>query len=84
MAAQLEYVTTALCLLFISDTDGTGPIEWILFNKSKAELLNTTVDTKKPMRISYNDEYKKSPKYHLPDEVAYQFQSKNVRVFLRN
>jgi len=65
----------------VVDTDGTGPIGWILFNKSKTEFLNTTVDTEKPMRLSYNDEYKKSQKYYLSDEVVYQFQSKKCTCF---
>ncbi|UAN42492.1 MULTISPECIES: hypothetical protein [unclassified Enterobacter] len=60
----------------VVDTDGTGTIGWVLFNKSKAELLNTTIDPEKPIKLTYNNEYEKAQKYCLSGEVIYQVQSK--------
>ncbi|WP_148242102.1 MULTISPECIES: hypothetical protein [Enterobacteriaceae] len=60
----------------VVDTDGTGTIGWVLFEKSKTELLNTTIDPEKPIKLTYNNEYEKAQKYCLSGEVIYQVQSK--------
>lgn len=60
----------------VVDTDGTGTIGWVLFDKSKAELLNTTIDPENPIKLTYNNEYEKAQKYCLSGEVIYQVQSK--------
>ncbi|HBM3290241.1 TPA: hypothetical protein LVN76_004612 [Klebsiella michiganensis] len=60
----------------VIDTDGIGTIGWVLFNKSKAELLNTTIDPEKPIKLTYNNEYEKAQKYCLSGEVIYQVESK--------
>lgn len=60
----------------IVDTYGTGTIGWVLFDKNNTELLNTTIDPEKPIKLSYNHEYMKAQKYCLSGEVVYQVQSK--------
>lgn len=60
----------------VVDTDGTDPIGWVLFDKNKAELLNTTIDPENPIKLTYNNEYEKAQKYCLSGEVIYQVQSK--------
>ncbi|WP_053075264.1 hypothetical protein [Pluralibacter gergoviae] len=60
----------------VIDTDGTGTIGWVLFDKRKAELFNTTIDPEKPIKLTYNNEYEKAQKYCLSGEVIYQVQSK--------
>ncbi|HID4047190.1 TPA: hypothetical protein ACXE9F_003691 [Pluralibacter gergoviae] len=60
----------------VIDTDGTGTIGWVLFDKRKAELFNTTIDPEKSIKLTYNNEYEKAQKYCLSGEVIYQVQSK--------
>ncbi|WP_336998375.1 hypothetical protein [Leclercia sp. M50] len=60
----------------VVDTDGTDTIGWVLFDKNKAELLNTTIDPGNPIKLTYNNEYEKAQKYCLSGEVIYQVQSK--------
>lgn len=60
----------------VVDTDGTGTIGWVLFDKNKAELLNTTIDPENPIKLTYNNEYEKAQKYCLSGEVIYQVQIK--------
>lgn len=60
----------------VADTDGSGTIGWVLFNKRKAELFNTTIDPENPIKLTYNNEYEKAQKYCLSGEVIYQVQSK--------
>ncbi|CAD5355793.1 protein of unknown function [Enterobacter cancerogenus] len=47
-----------------------------MFDKNKTELLNTTIDPEKPIKLSYNNEYEKAQKYCLSGEVVYQVQRK--------
>lgn len=58
------------------DTDGTGTIGWIVFDKSNGELLNTTIDPEKPIKLTYNREYEKAQKYCLLGDVVYRVRSK--------
>lgn len=60
----------------VVDTDGSGTIGWVLFDKLKAELFNTTIDPESPIKLTYNNEYEKAQKYCLSGEVIYQVQSK--------
>ncbi|BBV29947.1 MULTISPECIES: hypothetical protein [Citrobacter] len=60
----------------VVDTDGSGIIGWVLFEKIKSELLNTTIDPEKPIKLTYNNEYEKAQKYCLSGEVVYLVQSK--------
>lgn len=66
----------------VVDTDGSGTIGWVLFDKNKAELLNTTIDPEKPIKLSYSYEYKKAQKFCLSGEVVYQVKSKKRVYFL--
>lgn len=60
----------------VVDTDGSGTIGWVLFEKHKSELFNTTIDPENPIKLTYNNEYEKAQKYCLSGEVIYQVQSK--------
>ncbi|NCH75127.1 hypothetical protein [Cronobacter sakazakii] len=60
----------------VIDTNGTGTIGWVLFKKSKAELFDITLDPKKPIKLSYDNEYNKAQTYCLLGEVVYQVRSK--------
>lgn len=60
----------------VVDTDGTGTLGWIEFNKNKSELFDTTIDPENPIKLAYNSEYEKAQKYCLLGEVVYQIQSK--------
>jgi len=68
----------------VVDTDGTGTIGWVLFYKSKAELLNTTIDPENPIKLTYNNEYERAQKYCLPSEVIYQVKSKRRVCFFES
>lgn len=60
----------------VVDTDGSGTIGWVLFDKRNAELFNTTIDPENPIKLTYDNEYEKAQKYCLSGEVIYQVQSK--------
>lgn len=60
----------------VVDTDGSGTIGCVLFDKRKAELFNTTIDPENPIKLTYGNEYEKAQKYCLSGEVIYQVQSK--------
>lgn len=60
----------------VVDTDGSGAIGWILFDKRKSELFNITIDPENPIKPTYNNKYEKAQKYCLSGEVIYQVQSK--------
>jgi hypothetical protein len=60
----------------VIDTDGSGIIGWVLFDKRKAELFNTTIEPENPIKLTYNNECEKAQKYCLSGEVIYQVQSK--------
>lgn len=64
----------------VVDTDGSGTIGWVLFDKLKAELFNTTIAPESPIKLTYNNEYEKAQKYCLSGKVIYQVQS-NKRVY---
>ncbi|AKE96272.1 hypothetical protein CWR40_000676 [Cronobacter sakazakii] len=68
----------------VIDTNGTGTIGWVLFKKSKAELFDITLDPKKPIKLSYDNEYNKAQTYCLSGEVVYQVRSKKRVYFLIN
>ena len=60
----------------VVDADGSGTIGWVLFDKRKAELFNTTIDPENPIKLTYDNEYEKAQKYCLSGEIIYQVQSK--------
>lgn len=68
--------------LFV-DTDGTGTLGWVSYNKNKKQLLDTTIDPDKPVKLSFNSEYAKAQKYCLQGEVVYQVKSNGRTYFYR-
>lgn len=65
----------------VVDTDGTGTIGWVVFNKSNNELLDTTIDPENPQKLTYNNEFEKARKYCLSGNVIYQVQSNKKLYF---
>lgn len=65
----------------VIDSDGTGTIGWVVFNKNNSELFDTTTDSEKPSKLSYNNEYVKAQKYCLLGEVLYRVESKERLYF---
>lgn len=66
----------------IMDTEGTGTIGWVIFDKNNNELYNTTIDPDEPIRLTFNNEYNKAQKYCLVGEIVYQVkQNERLNLF---
>nr|WP_314265423.1 hypothetical protein [uncultured Moellerella sp.] len=66
--------------LFI-DTDGTGTIGWVVYNKDTGELYNITNDPDNPIKLKFNTEYAKAQQYCLSGDPIYQV-NHNGRLYL--
>ncbi len=65
----------------VIDTEGTGTIGWVIFDKQSQQLYNTTPNLEVPEALKFNQEYANAWHYCLLDEVVYQV-SKKGRLYL--
>ena len=55
----------------VVDTDGSGTIGWVEFNKSNNELFDITIDPDNPQKLTYNDNFQKLQQKCLSDKIIY-------------
>lgn len=65
----------------VIDTDGTGTIGWVYFNKKNNTLNDITLDPNSSINLNFNNEYLKAQKKCLKGEVIYQVK-KSGRLYL--
>ena len=65
------------------DTNGTGTLGWVVYDKLKKELYDITDDPAHPKELKYNFEYAKAQEYCLEGEVVYQVNYKGRLYFYR-
>lgn len=67
----------------VVDTDGSGTIGWVLFDKRKSDLFNTTIDPENPIKLTYSNEYEKAQNIVLQVRLFIRFKVRSVFTFLR-
>lgn len=65
----------------VIDTDGSGTIGWVYFNKKNNALYDITLDSDSSDKLNFNNEYLKAQKKCLKGEVIYQVENPG-RVYL--
>ncbi|WP_129232774.1 hypothetical protein [Cronobacter condimenti] len=63
------------------DTDGTGTVGWIEYNKDNNRLYNTSADLDKPVMLTFNNEFSKAWRYCLNGQSISQVSVKG-RLYL--
>ncbi|HEK1719145.1 TPA: hypothetical protein SMT55_000292 [Proteus mirabilis] len=72
-----DYIRAKLVI----DTDGTGTIGWVYFDKKNNALYDVTLDPNSSTKLNFNNEYLKAQKKCLKGEEIYQVE-KSGRVYL--
>lgn len=65
------------------DTHGTGTLGWVVYDKRKKELYDTTIEPDHPKELKFNFEYAKAQEYCLQGEVVYQIKNKGRSYFYK-
>lgn len=65
------------------DTDGTGTIGWVKYNKNSNKLYNTSAELDKPVELAFNNEFSKAWKYCLDGQPVYHVTTAGKHYFYR-